>query len=130
MGDGRGIGGQNMAASPLREAPHSNWLGFAACLPETLVDLADGLLCSAAPVGFRRALPLYRRRPGNMCAIDRLLKSATGWPDILVHAEEVVGIVTALDFSQTAVVCAIRLLDPILFIVGHEVDVDAAGGEG
>src|SRR5262245_34040206 len=53
-----------------------------------------------------------------------------GGPDVLVHAKQVIGVVAALDLSEAAVVCAIRLLHPIVFIVGHEVDVDAAGGEG
>src|SRR4029079_16395073 len=66
-------------------------------------------------------------------AVSRLpsstLLSPTERSDILVHAEEIVGVVTALDVNQAAVVCAIRFLTPFVFIVGHEVDVHAAGGE-
>src|SRR5262245_44772943 len=58
------------------------------------------------------------------------LLSPIGRPDILVHAEEVVRVVAAFDVGQTAVVWAIGLLDAVFFIVGHEVDVDTAGGEG
>src|SRR5262245_63954496 len=51
-------------------------------------------------------------------------------PDILVHAEQVGGVVTPLDLGQAAIVRAIRFLDPVDFVVGHEIDVDAARGEG
>src|SRR5258707_12723290 len=53
-----------------------------------------------------------------------------GRPDVLVHAEQVVGIVAALDFSEAAIVRAIRLLDAVIFIARHEIDVDAARREG
>src|ERR1700746_1055247 len=36
----------------------------------------------------------------------------------------------ALDFSQSPIVRAICLLDPLAFIVGHEIDVHTARGEG
>src|ERR1700745_1584113 len=36
----------------------------------------------------------------------------------------------ALDFSQSPIVRAICLLDPVAFIVGHEIDVHTARREG
>src|SRR5262245_64762847 len=51
-------------------------------------------------------------------------------PDVLVHAEQVAGVVAPLDFGQAAIVRAVGLLDPVDFVVGHEIDVDAARGEG
>src|SRR5262245_33357572 len=50
--------------------------------------------------------------------------------DVLVHAEQVVGIVTELDFTQAAVIRAIRLFDSVSFIVRHEIDIHATRGEG
>src|SRR5262249_51554575 len=50
--------------------------------------------------------------------------------DVVVDAEKVVGIITALDFTQSPIVRAIRLLNPLVFIVGHKIDVRTARGEG
>src|SRR5262245_57958038 len=51
-------------------------------------------------------------------------------PDVLVHAEQVDGVVTALDLGQASIVGAIGLLDPVVLIVGHEIDVDAVRRKG
>src|SRR5882672_8694129 len=53
-----------------------------------------------------------------------------GRPDVLVHAERVVGIVAARNFREAAIVRAIRLLHAVIFVARHEIDVDAARREG
>ena len=48
-------------------------------------------------------------------------------PDVLIHAEQVRGIVLVLDRSQPIVVVTERRLDPLLALIHHEIDVRAAG---
>src|SRR5215831_9216871 len=50
--------------------------------------------------------------------------------DVLVHAEEICGVVLLLNAGETTVIVAESGLNPILALVHHEVDVSAAGGIG
>ena len=50
------------------------------------------------------------------------------WPlgcDVLVDVEEVAGIVRPLDFDQAVVVLAVVVLDLVVIVILHEVDVAA-----
>ena len=49
-----------------------------------------------------------------------------GGLDVLVDAEDVVGVVAALDLSEPVVVAAVGGLDPVLALVHQEVDVSPA----
>src|SRR5271165_5415060 len=48
-------------------------------------------------------------------------------PDILVHAEKVIRVVSPLDVGQPIIVCPIRTTDTPGFLFGHVVHVDRSG---
>src|SRR3954465_14791677 len=64
-------------------------------------------------------LPGRRRRP--------LLASWSGalWCDVLVQAEEVAGVVGPLDLNQAVIVLTVVVLNLVIIVVVHEVDIAA-----
>src|SRR6185436_15138915 len=57
-------------------------------------------------------------------------KRSGGRSDVLVHREEILRIVGALDLGEPGVVGAVDDAHAIFLVRGHEVDVGAAGGVG
>src|SRR3954454_23269547 len=57
-------------------------------------------------------------RPGGFLVVEVELR-----PDVLVVAEEVARVVPALDVDQAVGVAFVVVLDPLLIVAGHEVDV-------
>src|SRR2546421_781039 len=53
-----------------------------------------------------------------------------GRPDVLVYAEEVLGVVAILDLHQSSIVVAIAGHDAVIPLVHHHVQIAAAGREG
>src|SRR6185312_10044023 len=76
------------------------------------------------PQGCRHGTPRGWRTPRLPAGASALRRA-----DVLVHAEEIVRVVAALDLGEAPVILAVGLLDPALFVIGHEVDIDAAGRE-
>src|SRR5580704_5336561 len=50
-------------------------------------------------------------------------------PDVLIHAEEVFGVVLSFDRRQSIVVASVRGTNPVLAFVHHEIHISPAGAE-
>src|SRR5687768_14276538 len=103
------------------------------------IDLRDNF-CMAPPSADRRpsklADPSASAGATTNAAASRSLTAASAparpavqsrglGGDVLVVAEEVVGVVGALDVDQAVVVALVVVLDALLIVAGHEVDVAA-----
>ena len=86
--------------------------------PVLTVSGAANILIEWDPSGLRKYLEKQVHR--RSCGVRSLC------PDVLVHVEEVVGVVLFLDASQARVVVAVGRLHSLLPFLHHEVDVSSA----